>query len=55
MPDMSPSDVAKYIRRALESPFTDATIRVYYDNARANAASQAVLDAIELRMRNDFR
>lgn len=44
----------RYIERAQNDPFEDGGIVRYYEQALKNRAHEAVLAAIELRMRTDF-
>lgn len=44
----------RYIERAKTDSFVDGGIVRYYEQALAARASEAVLEAIELRMRTDF-
>jgi hypothetical protein len=49
-----PADQLRFIERAQKDEFKDGGIARYYERALANGVHDAVLAAIELRMRTDF-
>lgn len=51
---MDPYKERELIERAQSAPYTEAEFVSWYDNVRARGGSQALLDAIKLRMRVDF-
>ncbi len=51
---MDPHKERELIKRAQSASYTEAEFVSWYDNVRARGGSQALLDAIKLRMRVDF-